>query len=187
MSVEKYENLLRIVTMLKGRVPHVEKFNVFTVLRSESDEVRLHSRFIGSLIDPVYHGLGRAMLEAFLRQLDVPDFPLDGAQVHIECSGVDILVLNSRCGKAVIIENKIYAGDQYQQLRRYYDTIKQQGIQDIYVRYLTLDGHSPSKESLWGLDQELPFPLYCCASYYGHVRSWLEEAAALAVRNVNVR
>ena len=63
--LDKYSNLFHIVALLKGKVPQAEKFNVFTVSRSDSDEVRLHSRFIGTLIDPAYHGLSKAMLDIF--------------------------------------------------------------------------------------------------------------------------
>ncbi|MBO0201250.1 PD-(D/E)XK nuclease family protein, partial [Vibrio alginolyticus] len=45
-------------------------FNIFSILRNESEEVALHSRFIGELLNPNgSHGQGRLFQQLFLQQL----------------------------------------------------------------------------------------------------------------------
>src|SRR5206468_335947 len=145
--------------VLRRATPRTKPFNMLRVLRGDSDEVRLHSRFIAALVDPALHVLGHALLLEFLNALEVPTggygaFSLSGLAVHVEHAGIDILITNDQ-RQAVLIENKVYAGDQDRQLRRYHDYLRDQGYGAVFVRYLSIDGHSPSQQSLAGLDSEL--------------------------------
>ena len=65
--------------------------------------------------------------------------------VKTEKSGgrVDI-VLDDHKGCGVIIENKVDAGDQENQLLRYDNYAKKYFKKDYRLLYLTLDGHKPS-------------------------------------------
>jgi hypothetical protein len=99
------------------------RFNIFTILRQEDDEVHLHSRFLAELLDP--HGdhcQDCDLLEAFLHQVGVGRFQLKNVSVRREYRDIDILVTNDK--QAIIIENKIYAQDQERQLERYYNAIR---------------------------------------------------------------
>ena len=131
-------------------------FNVFTVLRSASDEVHLHSRFLNALlshIDPVSGK--RDNLEQFLRQVaDAADFDLGGARVEREAGRIDLLVSNGR--QAVVIENKIWAEDQDRQLERYRDALLDRGYEDSAIRllYLTPGGHEPDARSIGMIPRE---------------------------------
>jgi len=49
---------------------------------------------------------------------------------------------------AHILENKIYAEDQPEQLARYFKIVQKQGIEDISVIYLTLYGDTPTEQSM---------------------------------------
>ncbi len=145
-----------------------EQFNIFSVLHKEHDERRLHSRFIAALLDPHgSHELGVAFLEQFIALLNevlgegtpASKIILDESQVVVypeawnksEYKNIDILLLDKKSKKAVIIENKINAGDSITeaggQLYRYYEyALNTERIpdQNIYLYYLTLDGHAPS-------------------------------------------
>lgn len=130
-----------------------EKYNIFSVLGLETSEVRTHSAFLASLLNPNgNHGVGNAFLDAFVSEMNLGGLQLDttNAQVnveHVTSDGrIDILIFDNN-KKAIIIENKIYAGDQPEQLKRYDDYAKQQFTNDYRLLYLTLDGHKPSKES----------------------------------------
>ena len=95
------------------------QFNVFAILREPHDEVNLHSRFIAELLDPNgSHCQGDAFLRLFLQLLEIDDFPSQQARVHCEYENVDIFVAADQ--RAIIIENKVYAGDQHRQLERYF-------------------------------------------------------------------
>lgn len=130
-----------------------EKYNIFSVLGLESSEVQTHSAFLASLLNPDgNHGVGSAFLDAFVRVMNLGDLQLDttNAQVnveHVTSDGrIDILIFDNN-KKAIIIENKIYAGDQPEQLKRYDDYARQQFTNGYRLLYLTLDGHKPSDSS----------------------------------------
>ena len=65
---------------------------------------------------------------------------------------------------AIIIENKIYAIDQYHQLLRYNNYGKQRFPKGFKLIYLTLDGHEASKDSLG--DNEIDYHLYLIQRTY---------------------
>ena len=90
-----------------------------------NDEVRLHSRFIYSL--------------------------LDTSSPHYQ---KDIYITN--CKKHIILENKINAGDQEAQIKRYIKTVQKEndGEAEIYVLFLSPQGREPSGYSLSGLKIE---------------------------------
>ena len=142
-----------------------EKYNIFSVLGLETSEVRTHSAFLASLLNPNgNHGVGNAFLDAFVREMNLEDLQLDttNSQVkveHVTSDGrIDILIFDHN-KKAIIIENKIYAGDQPEQLKRYDDYAKQQFTNGYRLLYLTLDGHKPSKDSTKDLNDYQYFRL----------------------------
>lgn len=142
-------------------------FNVFSVLRNESDEVNLHSRFLHALLN--YRKPGeetRDNLTDFLQHVGVNDFEQSDVIVEREHENIDILVING-VGQAVVIENKIWAGDQSEQLSRYHRKLKKIGYREIHLLYLTLFGDTPSKDSVGDLDCK---PI----SYKNDIRPWLK-------------
>ena len=146
-----------------------EDFNIFSVLRAESDEVNLHSRFLAALLrhrkssDPILRNL-----EDFLRcVVEIDDFRLDGTEVKREHHGIDVLICNPDSQEAVVIENKIWARDQHRQLARYAETMENEGYRKPRLLYLTLDGHSPDEESSDGRQVVL--------ASYRRIIPWLER------------
>ena len=142
-----------------------EKYNIFSVLGLETSEVRTHSAFLASLLNPDgNHGVGSAFLDAFVRDMNLDELQFDtnNSQVNVEhVTGdgrIDILISDHN-KKAIIIENKIYAGDQLEQLKRYDDYAKQQFTNGYRLLYLTLDGHKPSEDSTKGLKDNQYFRL----------------------------
>jgi len=157
------------------------RFNVFSILRREDDEVYLHSRFLAELLDPDGgHCQGHALLEAFLQQVGIDGFRMRNVSVRREYRDIDVLVTND--DQAVVIENKIHAHDQKRQLERYYDTVRDQGFEDVFVVYLTLDGSSPSRYSLGSLADRIGDDGVICASYEDDVHAWLETSIGLTSR-----
>lgn len=174
-----------------------EQFNVFEVLGVQTSEVRLHSAFIAELINPQgSHGLGSKFLNAFVEdvvkkcksfELNIatsritPEYNIGPISEDYRDGGrIDILV-QDEYGHLVIIENKIYAGDQPCQLLRYHNYAERHRKldQEKYILlYLTLyDGNMPSDGSI-GDD---PFE-YFCISYRTHILNWLEKCVELASR-----
>ena len=141
-----------------------ETFNLFSVLRSEHDEVNLHSKFLAALLDHRQSpGEARENLADFLERLGIQKFDPDRATVDREWSNIDILICDQSSMRAVIIENKIWAADQPRQLQRYAEQMKEY---ERHVLYLTPDGREASKDSAGDID-------YRCISYKSDLVPWL--------------
>lgn len=151
------------------------------------NEVKLHSRFIASLLNPYgSHKKGDKFLKLFISLFENINY--DSFKKTIvypteinkkEFNNIDILIINRIKKKAIIIENKIYAGDSNNsdggQLERYFKYIRDNekiSPENITVFYLTLDGHSPSSESL-GKFKTLENISGHLISYEEHILKWL--------------
>ena len=143
-----------------------EGFNVFTVLRSEHDEVNLHSRFLAAVLDHRQSpGESRENLKDFLDRLNIDKFDHDRATVDREWNNIDIVICDRSSMQQVIIENKIWAADQPRQLQRYAEEMKEY---ERHVLYLTLDGREASEESAGDIE-------YRCISYKSEIVCWLTD------------
>lgn len=162
------------------------RFNLFQVIGVTTAETRLHSAFLAELLDVKgSHGLKDKPLKAFISKcLDAEfGFQTTNALTKVEHSigiktattggRIDIIVWD-RENKAIIIENKIYAGDQEFQLLRYFNHSK--SYTNSRLVYLSLDGKIPSKFSMGG---ELFY--YKTLSYKFEIIDWLTECKQLAV------
>lgn len=152
-----------------------EAFNVFKVCGVNHYE-NSHSAIIAEWLNPLgSHGQNDLFLSLFLRWSadDFADgFCTSRASVFTEYSTdegrLDILI-EDNAGRAVIIENKIYAGDQGTQLKRYERFAQKKYHAGNYrLLYLTLDGSEASDQSGEGVDYE---PI----SYQTTIISWLED------------
>ena len=159
-----------------------QPFNVFSVLRKETDEVHLHSRFLRALLD--YRRLPDSprrnladFLETFLPSEELHLDP-DRARVDREFEHIDILIRDESSRHAVIIENKIEAGDQDRQLQRYDEELEERYTRR-HLLYLTLDGHAPSDDSAGDLDLQ-------CVSYKD-LRPWLQRCQERACDEPELR
>ena len=204
-------NQVRIVSR-KIKEQRIEKFergenyNIFNDLGFMSDEVHLHSMFLANLLNPKgSHGQRGKFLEAFLKMLQktYPAISADsleidttiasvevekyiGRQTDSEGGRIDIYLTDGK--HSIIIENKIYAVDQYHQMLRYWNYGMSQKGDDteksFVLIYLTLDGCSPSKESL---GEDLKENDIVCLSYKSDIRGWLDRCVELASRTPLVR
>ena len=149
---------------------HKEPFNIFTVLRKESDEVNLHSRFLAALLDYQFSDIGRQNLKDFLQTVGIieEEFKQDGAKIKREYKYIDILISDKAKKQAVVIENKIEHKhkNEYEQLRRYSNTLRGEGYSKIDLLFLTPDGRKPSGDSICGLS-------YKKISYKEYILPWL--------------
>lgn len=163
------------IATLKG-----ENFNVFSILKMETQENGTHSAFLGELLNPKgSHGLETVFLKLFLEQLDIQEeIDLKTAKVTLEKSigsrndeevtggRIDIFIEDDN-GNTICIENKIYAVDQNSQIARYcnYNNEKNK------VYYLTLEGDEPSKRSQVNKVMDQDFFLL---SFRDDIVEWLE-------------
>lgn len=164
-----YQSLLVQVALLYERheAGRRKPFNVFSVLRRESDEVNLHSRFLHALLDWKSPEAERENLKDFLQHVAEKQFEEKGAKVERERNYIDILITNEAM-QAVVIENKIWSGYRDEQLQRYYNKLQEMGYRDIHLLYLTPHGDEPSEDSVGDLDCET-------ISYKDDLPPWLER------------
>lgn len=165
-----------------------EQFNIFTALHTERDERRLHSRFLSVVLSPgSSHKKGDLFLKHFLQVLSINDFDLGSIKVYpteyekSEYKKIDLLIINRSSRQAIIIENKIDAGDSNHedrgQLEGYVNRICNEDHipqSQIKVLYLTLDGHEPSKESLGQQFKTLEEMNGRTISYEKDILNWLD-------------
>ena len=204
-------NQVRIVSrkikeQRKDKFERGEYYNIFYDLGFMSDEVHLHSMFLANLLNPKgSHGQRGKFLEAFLKmlqksfsaisadnlELDITNASVEvekyiGRQTDSEGGRIDIYLTDGK--HSIIIENKIYAGDQHHQMLRYWNYGMSQKGNDtgksFVLIYLTLDGCSPSKESL---GEDLKENDIVCLSYKSDIRGWLDRCVELASRTPLVR
>lgn len=168
-----------------------ENFNVFRILKLESSEVRMHSSFIAELLNPKgCHGQKDVFLKLFINSLCFKQNVIDTASCKVEVEKhtgkinderteggrIDILITD-KDNNQIIVENKIYAGDQHNQLLRYF---KHSPKADLI--YLSLNGKEPEEYSKGILESGKD---YQCRSYSTHISDWLEvcrkEVAVLPI------
>ena len=177
-----------------------ENYNLFSILNIERYELK-HSALIANLLDPKgSHGCGDAFLRAFFEiALKERAYPFeDCTHLHSyteyytgpiagDTGGrIDILVESKSSHYGLIIENKIYAGDQDKQLTRYDNYGKETFGADGYLLvYLTLYGYDASKESTATKSAEEVG--YLRLSYAEDILRWLEQCVRLADNKPLVR
>jgi len=180
-NLKELQLLLKNIELIDNKykiLRDADAFNIFTVLRNAHDEVNLHSQFIGHLLNPdESHKKGNEFLAAFLKICGINDFSTEKVKVTKEEGKIDLLIKND--SQAIIIENKINAGDQDTQLVRYYNKT----LNTVKVIYLTLDGRPPSANSLGTVKLEI----LICISYSFHILNWMDECIKISALNPPLR
>lgn len=169
-----------------------EEFNIFSILNVQSREVRLHSKIIAELLNiKGNHGMKDIFLKEFLKNKNIwedDDFDIMNSKVFVEkdtgpikkkgrdAEGGRIDILIETPKQLIVIENKIYASDQENQLMRYFKYCKSQN-KSFRLLYLTLDGTKASNYSSSGLEENKE---YYRISYKEDILKWLENSLKFA-------
>ncbi len=152
-------------------------FNIFSILGVEHYEVTTHSALLRELLDPKgSHAQGDKFLKVFLEIIDFVGFDTKKADVYAELDAgsglgrMDIVLDEPK--NLIVIENKIYADDQPDQLERYDKYSKKQN-KNYKIFYLTLDGKEANKNDSEGVK-------YKTISYKSEILKWMEECEKIA-------
>ena len=190
-NMENLKSLLSKVDVLVSREKAIqdekykrgESFNIFGACGVNHYEVT-HSSILSEFLNPRgSHGQGGLFLKEFLITAGVYDSEYNDCNdfiVNTEhsfsiqtqdgvCTGrIDIII--SSPSAAIIIENKIYADDQYEQLKRYDTYLMTSAWKNNYkILYLTLDNHDPGDEASKNI-------CYTPISYKDDIIKWLLKA-----------
>ena len=166
-------------------------FNIFNVLGIKTKEVQTHSPFLAYLLSPnENHGCGASFLEAFINEiapLKELHFDISNAKTSIEYyigaknadetegGRLDIMISSGK--QAIIIENKIGAQDQSNQILRYWNYTNKHYYGNNRILYLTLFGSLPKKDTLGGLVEGHDF---FSISYRKEIARWIESCIEIA-------
>lgn len=177
-----------------------EQFNLIKLLKMGASEVHTHTPIIADLLNPKgSHGQGKIFLREFINLFDI-NFNLDDEiiierEFRSDKDQIDILIENSK--KIIIIENKIYAADQKDQLYRYYRYCIGKNKVPILI-YLTMNNKNPSKYSLGKIKlQDDGFYLVegeskknvdmLVLNYHEDLIGWLNKISLLATDKHNIK
>lgn len=193
--MDKIKNLLNQVSIISNKNAEIldatgGRFNMFRVCGVNHYET-MHSAIIAEFLNSNgTHGLKSQLLECFIKTLgnnfSIQGFNCENAKVYTEFSineygRIDILIEDKQRQKAIIIENKIYAKDQWEQLKRYNKYAEVEYQKGNYqILYLTLGGNEASEQSGSGVP-------YLTISYKEAIINWLEKCVAIASRFPIVR
>jgi len=161
-----------------------DRFNVFTTLLDEHDEVRLHTRFIHCLLNPKgLHDCDQTLLDLFFETLaERPGLDREGnptaftppssgpwtVDKEVSCPDgqLDILI-RQETHFGIVIENKIHAEEQDKQLEGYARYLSKHFGSKAIVLYLTLHGDQSRTHK-----GTVP---YVRISYAEHILHWLDK------------
>ena len=138
--------------------PQFNVFNSINLLNHENYNSNLFANFLYIKFKHNGNEIGFAKLflkyltEEFGWEFDLENIKIEDIEIKRELpteerKRIDIFI-GYKEKFAVIIENKIWADDGYKQLENYYNHVKSQKYDKIYIIYLTPYEREPSEESL---------------------------------------
>lgn len=175
------DNLLSQVAFISQKYDEIaeitgENYNIFEILDVNTLEDK-HSRILTDILNPKgLHDCGNIFLKLFfekflLKETKANNFDFSKFQVHREYYAkdfgrIDIFINCKDFG--IVIENKIHAGDQPEQLKRYDEFLKREFKRKSHIFYLTLNGNKASDYSSEGVE-------YKTLSYAKDILDWLKS------------
>lgn len=157
--------------------------NIFTLMEIERRELKTHEYMILAILRH-----RTELVKQFMECMELPkSFQNESWNIekehHIVTKGklgrIDLFFtskpkMRTKKKKCVVVELKIDAGDQNNQLKRYKDYVIEKGYaengNDYKIIYLTLDGKEPSEQSCRGSKKNI-----LLRSFEEHILPWLES------------
>lgn len=175
-SMNQLLNEVQTISKTYNRIAEAtgENFNIFSTLEVESDEVRTHSRFLAELLDPKgSHGQKDEFIKLFKDQFCNIEFDSKSAVVQTEYpikqGRIDVFLKDGK-NNIIIIENKIFAIEQEDQLMKYSQAFPDKKNRELF--FLTLKGNESQFAST---------DVYNSISYESDIIKWLEACKQKAV------
>ena len=165
LLLEFFEKLIKVKHEIKRIKKEIKEFppqfNIFdsiNLLNHENYNSNLFANFLDIKFKHNGNEIGFAklflkyLIEEFGWEFDLENIKIEDIKIKRELSTeerkrIDIFI-GYKEKFAVIIENKIWAEDGYKQLENYYNYVKSQEYDKIYMIYLTPYEREPSEESL---------------------------------------
>ena len=168
-----------LITERAERYRQGKEFNIFSIQRTNTDEVRV-CRLLRELLDPKgSHGQGDVFLRLFINMvLKMDENAFSDSDYSLARVSREELTDSSRRIDLVIeigqrfipIEVKLYAEDQDAQCFDYYEYAKKRDKNTV-LYYLTLDAHEPTDDSKKNLDEGQ----YKRLSFFTDIHNWIDS------------
>ncbi len=198
-NIKQYEDLIDrykkfLEDWYKKDIAEASRFNLFSILKINWKEVLVHTPFLAELLNPHgTHSQGALFYKEFIR-ITLPKkdhlifenidtkclYVKDEERIKNGCIDIFIHHKDKLNSFIIVIENKIYAGDQYEQIKKYYDHARINfGITPDRIRILYLKPFEalPSDESIEKAEKEklIKDGILIPISYYTHIINWLKQ------------
>ena len=164
------------------------RFNLLSIIEKDRDEAHIHSKVLYNLLSQNWGKIDKeTFLTLFLKEIGIEDEIIYNEKWEVSREKVfDLDTIKGRLDFEIkskdyiyIIEMKIDAGDQPEQLMRYQKFAKEQH-KKYKIFYLTLDGHNASKKSVGEEDsEEIKKVEYTNISFKEEILNWLEKCLDL--------
>ena len=156
--IKAKHEIKRIKKEIKEFPPQFNIFDSINLLNHENYNSNLFANFLDIKFKHNENEIGFAKLflkylnEEFGWEFDLENIKIKDIEIKRELpteerKRIDIFI-GYKKEFAIIIENKIWAEDGYKQLENYYNHVKSQEYDKIYIIYLTPYEREPSEESL---------------------------------------
>jgi len=165
------------------------RYNLLSIIEKDRDEAHIHSKVIYSLLSQNWGKKDKeTFLTLFLKEIGIEEEIIYNKTWEVTREkAFDLDTIKGRLDFEIkskdyiyIIEMKIDAGDQPEQLMRYQKFAKEQH-KKYKIFYLTLDGHNASKKSI-GEEENLEENQkveYINISFKEEILNWLENCLKL--------
>ena len=163
------------------------KFNLLSIIGKDRDEAHIHSKIIYNLLSQNWGKKDKdTFLTLFLKEIGIEDKNIYNKTWEVKRErAFDLEAIRGRLDFEIkskeciyIIEMKIDADDQPEQLIRYQKFAKEQH-KKYKIFYLTLDGHNASKKSIGENSEENKEIEYTNISFKENILNWLENCLKL--------
>ncbi len=153
-------------------------YNIFTLMHMERDEAGTHETMIFTILNYRTNAkVSQELKKQFLISMGLPksfwnETWIVEREYYTESNGrMDLFFRTAgRNKKCVVVELKVDAKDQEQQIKRYEEYVLAKKYEDYRIIYLTLNGRNPSRQSYEGIVH----PKKLLRRSFGvHVADWL--------------
>lgn len=201
-TLQRYSKLIKDYKIFlddwyKKDQSEASRFNLFSILKVNWLEAKLHTPFLTELLNPQgTHSQGDLFYKEFIRivlpendqkvfgNINTRNFYIKDEEA-IKNGFIDIYIhhKDDKNPFMIILENKILAGDQDKQLTRYYEHAKEKlkSAETIRLVYLTLDEYTPTEISMEESQQNelIEKGQLIIISYKKEITAWLKNCMDL--------
>lgn len=188
MNLSLLDDVKKIIAENEEEINKTGKgFNLISLLGMEHNERYTHSNIIAELLKHNgSHTFGNKFFELFLEEVGIEDFSTTHYEVvteeyfsDVKCgmdesmrTFLDIVVKDQSSGKVILIENKIWAIDQFQQLERYYECYKEKIVKLFYLNVFEWSDSPTKKLDVLKVFQNI--------SYKNNIKNWLKKCIEIS-------